>query len=246
MLKSAIEYIINLSAPHVQEINGERYSDKKLMRIQRDLVAEPLEVHTLTAVIDYIQQGIDGDVLDGATRFVLHVRDYNDVVLTRELNRDRARESLVSATDNTRAFPFGQWLSVEDFIVGAQAYFVQDDTVSKLVALVSNITDSRSVQQTDDGMTQSVTAKTGVITRGSVNIPNPVTLRPLCTFSEIAQPERRFVFRLRAGRTENDGVQVALFSADGNAWKRDTILEIRDYFDVEIPDQFKECVTILA
>lgn len=246
MLKEAIEYIISQSAPHVQTINGEQYSDKRLTRIPCELMAAPIEVHTLTAILDYIMQGVDGSVLDGDTRFVLHVQDYDRVTLTRELNRDLDREKLVTATDSTSTFPFGRWLSVEDFIVGMQAYFVPDGMVAKLVELVSNITDSRSVQQTDDGMTQSVTAKTGVVTRGTINVPNPVTLRPLCTFCEIKQPERRFVFRLRAGRTAEEGVTAALFEADGNAWKRDVILGIRDYFAAELPDQFKEFVTVLA
>lgn len=246
MLKEAIEYIINISAPHVQTVNGELYSDKHLTRIPRELRADPLEVHTLTAILDYINQGVDGDVLDGNKRFVLHVEDFNRVSLTRELNSDRDREKLVVATDGTRAFPFGSWLSVEDFIVGMQAYFVQDETTSLLLSVVSNITDSRSVQQTDDGTKQSVTAKTGILTRGTVTIPNPVTLRPLCTFSEIPQPERRFVFRLKPGRTAEDGVQAALFAADGNAWKHDAILGIRDYFNAELPEQSKEFVTILA
>lgn len=70
--------------------------------------------------------------------------------------------------------------------------------------------------------------------------------RTLCTFSEIEQPARRFVFRLRPGRSEGDGVQAALFDADGTAWRREAILSIRDWFTDKLPDELRDEVIILA
>lgn len=246
MLKEAIDRILSLSDPHIEMINGNQYADKPLTRIPNELRAEPLEVHTLSAVLDYLTSGADDNIdqTDINRRFVLHVKDYDHVVLTRELDGDRRREELLVAKDDTSCYPFGRFLCVEDFIIGMQSYFVQDETVSALVKLVSNVTDGRSVQQADDGLTQSVTAKTGVVTQGKVDVPNPVLLRPLCTFSEIPQPERRFVFRLRSGK--EDGVLAALFAADANAWKHEATLSIRDYFANELPEELRDDVIILA
>lgn len=174
---------------------------------------------------------------------MIHVEDYNRVLLTRELSTDKKRERLLHATDNTQVFPFGQYLSVENFIIAMQAYFIPDDTVSALVKLVSCVTDSNSIQQADNGLAQSVTAKTGIVTSSTVEVPNPVQLCPLCTFSEIQQPERRFVFRLRGGEK---GVSAALFEADGNAWKHEAIISIRDYFQTELPRDMLDDVVVLA
>ena len=233
MLKEALKYIVGLSVPHTFDIGDSCYTDKPLSRIPASLLASPLNVHTLTGVLDYLQQETDRGSMRGE-RFIIHVIDYNHVRLTRELNADRAREVLLEVEDSTRKFPFGTYMSTEDFIVGIQSHFVQDEMTETILRLLSNIVDSNSITQSDDGMTQSVTAKTGIVTRGAVDVPNPVILRPLCTFSEIKQPERRLLLRLRSGCRDGEGVQAALFEADGNAWKSSAILTIRDYFISEL------------
>ncbi|MCD8356275.1 MAG: hypothetical protein LUE11_06860 [Clostridia bacterium] len=245
MLEAAINKILSLAEPHTEILNDSYYSDKPLHRINNELYAKSLHVHTLTSIIDYIANGTDDNGEDAETdrRFVIHIEDYNKVLLTRELSTDRHREELLYATDDTQTFPYGHFLPVENFIIAMQAYFIQDDTTTALVKLVSNVTDSNSVQQADNGLNQSVTAKTGIVTSSTVEVPNPVILRPLCTFSEIQQPERRFVFRLRGG---DNGVSVALFEADGNAWKHEAIVNIRDYFCNELPKEMLDEVIILA
>lgn len=245
MLKEAIDRILSLSEPHIVEINGEQYADRQMTRVPRELRAEPLEVHTLSALVDYITGGCDdnSDQTDINRRFVVYIADYNRVSLTRELDGDRRRETVLEAMDNTEAFPFGRWLSVEEFIVGMQAFFVQDDTVRDLVKLVSSVTDSKSVQQSDDGMSQSVTAKTGIVTSSKVTVPNPVVLRPLSTFSEIEQPGRSFIFRLRGSES---GICAALYAADGNTWKHQAINSIGLYFKNHIPVDLAEDVIVLA
>ena len=245
MLKEAIDRILSLSEPHIVEINGEQYADRQMTRVSRELRAEPLEVHTLSALVDYITGGCDdnSDQTDINRRFVVYIADYNRVSLTRELDGDRRRETVLEAMDKTEAFPFGRWLSVEEFIIGMQAFFVQDDTVRDLVKLVSSVTDSKSVQQSDDGMSQSVTAKTGIVTSNRVTLPNPVVLRPLSTFSEIEQPQRSLIFRLRGGES---GVCAALYAADGNAWKHQAIDSISLYFKNHIPADLAEDVIVLA
>lgn len=245
MLEAAINKILELAQPNIPVLNGRHYSDKKMYRIDEELYASPLRVHTLTSIVDYITNGTDDNDESACIdrRFVIHVEDYDKVVLTRELSADKYREKLLRAADDTTTFPFGQFLSVESFIIAMQAYFIQDDTTADLVKLVSCVTDSNSVQQADNGMTQSVTAKTGIVTSSTVEVTNPVRLRPLCTFSEIQQPERRFVFRLRGGE---NGVSAALFEADGNAWKHEAIENIRDYFREELPMDMLDEVIILA
>lgn len=245
MLEAAINKILSLAEPHTDVLNDSYYSDKPLRRIDNELYAKPLQVHTLTSIVDYITNGMDDndEGIDIDRRFVIHVEDYDKVLLTRELSTDKRREELLYATDDIKTFPFGQFLPVENFIIAMQAYFIQDDCTAQLVKLVSSVTDSNSVQQTDNGLTQSVTAKTGIVTSSTVEVPNPVQLRPLCTFSEIQQPERRFVFRLRGGE---NGVSAALYEADGNAWKHEAIVSIRDYFREELPKELLDEVIILA
>lgn len=74
-------------------------------------------------------------------------------------------------------------------------------------------------------------------------MPNPVVLAPYRTFTEVEQPKSPFVFRIRQ---TGDEVQAALFAADADAWKREAIANIRDWFEQHIPQELREDVIILA
>ena len=148
MLREAIDRILALSEPHIVEINGEQYADRQTTVSRASCGRNRWKQHTLSALVDYITSGCDdnSDQTDINRRFVVHVEDYNRVRLTRELDGDRRRETVLEAMDKTETFPFGRWLSVEEFIIGMQAFFVPDDTVRDLVKSVSSVTDSKSVR----------------------------------------------------------------------------------------------------
>ncbi len=337
MLKAAIEKILSMSEPHVLEIGGETYADKKLDRIPHERTACPLEVHTLTAILDYITTGCDELEEDTDRKFIIHVADQEHVNLYHELNRDKARECLLECLDyittgcdeleedtdrkfiihvadqehvnlyhelnrdkarecllecsvspktfpfgrwlgvedfiiamqahfvpgsnvdelnrdkarecllecsvSPKTFPFGRWLGVEDFIIAMQAHFVPGSNVDALVKLVGNIVDENSVTTADDGVSQKVTARSGISLVKQIEVPNPISLAPYRTFNEIPQPESTFVFRVRRGAA---GVEAALFTADGNAWVNDAVLGIRDYLTAELPAEWQDEVIILA
>lgn len=243
MLKEAIEKIVEMAQPNIVDVHGDSYTDKRLHYVPRERMAPVLATHPLSSIVDYIVNGTDDAVEDINNRYVIHIEDFDKVSLNHELNNDKDREVLIVAKNTMATFPFGRYMSVEGFIVAMQAYFLQDDTTSELVKLVSHVTDTNSVTQSDDGTTQTVTAKTGILTASQVAIPNPVQLAPLCTFSDAEQPMRRFVFRLKGGE---DGVSAALFEADGNAWKNAAIRNIKAYFEREIPQELRDDVIILA
>ena len=217
MIKEALEYIVNLSAPHLEFRNGSHYADRTLHRIPNELTASPLAVHTLSAVRDYIESGADECAEDEDSigrRFVIHVADYDRVYLYRELNSDKARECLLEAELSAPMFPFGRWLGVEEFIINMQTHFVPTEVRDTLVQLISTVT-------TENG----------------------VSLAPYRTFTEVEQPKSPFVFRIRQ---TGDEVQAALFAADADAWKREAIANIRDWFEQHIPQELREDVIILA
>ena len=243
MLKAMIDRILDLAEPHVINIGCEAYTDKKLNHIPYELTASPLQVHTLTAILDYIISGCDEQEDDINRKFVIHVENQKIVRLYHELNSDKVRECLLEAGIEPSRFPFGHWLNVEDFIIQMQSHFVNNWAVDALIKLVSNIVDESSVTTTDDGKTQQVTARSGIALVKKEEVPNPIDLAPYRTFSEIEQPESSFVFRIRKG---DKGIEAALFTADGNAWINDAIIGIRDWFAQEIPPELRDDVIILA
>lgn len=243
MLKAAIDRILNLAEPNLVNLGDETYTDKDLHRIPFELTARPLQVHTLTAILDYITSGCDEQEDDINRKFVIHVENQKTVRLYHELNSDKVRECLLEACVEPSCFPFGRWLNVEDFIIQMQSHFVDSWAVDSLIQLVSNIVDENSVTTTDDGKTQQVTARSGIALVKKEDVPNPIDLAPYRTFNEIEQPESSFVFRIRKG---DKGIEAALFTADGNAWINDAIIGIRDWFAQEIPVELRDEVIILA
>lgn len=246
MLKEAIDRILSLAAPTITEIDGERYADRTLQRIKKELVAAPLQVHTLSALVDYITEGADEAAESEEAiqrRFVVHVADYDRAYLYRELNSDKARECLLEAEIAVPTFPFGRWMDMETFIINMQTHFVPTENCDALVALAGTVTAEDGTTLADDGVTQKVTARTGISLVKKVDVPNPVMLAPFRTFPEIEQPASPFVFRVKK---EGDAIYAALFAADGDGWKRETILRIRDWFTMELTDEQRQDVIILA
>lgn len=246
MIKEALEYIVKLGSVAVSEVNGRQYATQHLVPIPKEFNAIPLSIHTLTAIIDYITSGADESAEDEESinrRFVLHVADFDRVNLYRELNSDKARECLLEAKLSAPTFQFGRWMDVETFIINMQTHFVQDENRDMLIRLIGTVTADQGVTLADDGMTQKVTARSGISLVQEVAVPNPVELAPFRTFTEVEQPTSPFVFRVRR---DGDAIMAALFAADADAWKNEAICRIRDYFDMELPDEFKDDVIILA
>ena len=235
MIKEALQYIVDLGKVAVSEINGSQYSTGQLFRIPEELTAAPLSVHTLSAIIDYITSGADecaesDDSMD--RRFVIHVADYDRVYLYRELNNDKARECLIEAELSVPSFPFGRWMDVETFIINMQTYFVRDENRDMLIRLIGTVTADQGVTLADDGMTQKVTARSGISLVQEVKVPNPVELAPFRTFTEVKQPVSPFVFRVRR---DGDAIMAALFAADANAWKNEAIRSWLSYLQLTLP-----------
>lgn len=246
MIKEALQYIVSLSAPTMVTVNGSDYINRDMRRLPKELTASPLSVHTLTAILDYISSGADECAEDDDSidrRFVIHVADHDSVYLYRELNRDKARECLMKAECNTPMFPFGRWMDVETFIINMQTSFAPDGDRDKLIQLVGTVTADQGITLADDGVTQQVTARNGISLLKQVEVPNPVTLSPYRTFTEIQQPSSPFVFRVRR---DGDIISAALFPADADAWKREAILGIRDWLAAELPAQSQDDTIILA
>lgn len=79
---------------------------------------------------------------------------------------------------------------------------------------------------------QKATVKTGVASKADAVVPNPVTLIPYRTFLEVQQPASDFIFRMKSA----NGVQCAIFEADGGAWKNEAMDNIKEYLKNELAD----------
>ncbi len=230
MIKQALEYIVGMRAPEVLEINGETYSDKRLERICHNPKAKAIELTTLTSLVEYIKAKID--TMDD--KMIIHVSSPECVRLYSMLDLDRVREYLVEVHAQVPEFRYGRYMDHENFLIALQSKFIPNDDRELLLRFTGTVENGTVAQYGDDGVTQKATIKTGIASKGEAVVPNPVRLRPFRTFIEVEQPESAFVFRMR--QDSDDGVECAIFEADGGAWKNAAMKNIKEYLQFELSD----------
>lgn len=243
MIKEALQYIIGLQKePYIKDINGSTYTDTDLKRINHNPKAATLGMSTLTSLVDYIRGNID----TMAPKMIIEASSPTRVELYSQLDSDRTREYLVEVNANIPVFNFGEFQDKENFIIGMQAKFLDDIQTDKaLVLRFAGTVESKSVAQYgDDGVTQKASIKTGIASKSNAVVPNPVALRPYRTFIEVEQPKSDFIFRMKEGKYD-DGVQCALFEADGGAWKNVAVRNIKEYLENEL-SEYREQFLIIS
>ncbi len=233
LTREFLEKVEEMVQPQTLTEGIRTFVDKPMHMLVDEIAADtPLHTNSLSSVADYIKSNADFDALASDGRKIIHVEDEKTVWLYTEMNSFKKRSALLLASAWVSSFPFGQWLSLENFIISVQANFVADEHRDELLSFVATVKQDTGVEQQDDGVTQKVTTRSGVSLSRTSKVPNPITLRPFRTFSEVEQPESTFVFRIKA--EEGGGVKAALFAADGEAWRHDAILKIRDYFQTHV------------
>lgn len=227
MLKELAQYIVEQSKPHRERIGNGEYSDKNLVRICQP-TAKALCTSTLHSVVDYLKNDVDS-VRSG--KVVIHIESAQDVRIYHELNDDKSRESFINATPTLPNEGIGAYIDLENFGIMLRSMFVQSETTCALLKICGNIIDENSLKYQDDGVSQSVTARTGIARVEQVGVPNQVKLQPFRTFAEIEQPESEFVFRLKKS---GESIYAGIFEADGGAWKLKAIKRIKEYLEEEL------------
>lgn len=233
MIEKAINKILELSRASILDIHGRKYTDKNVIPIKSPLPST-LAVHTLSSLVDYLEKSIDS--LEKKS-LVIHVVSPVEVNLLGFLNNNNfcERPEFLSAIYEPPRFEYDRYTSLEDFIINLQAKFVPTENTAAILKVVGNVKGEQVQNFSDDGITQAVTAKSGIATVESVKVPNPVSLRPFRTFPEVAQPESLFVFRMK--QQNGNPPACGLWEADNKQWKLEAIKNIAEWLKskVDVP-----------
>ena len=235
MIKEALQYIIGLSQPRIEQIYGENYyfHNGIPMLVDGCRRCEPLAISTLTSLVDYIKERIayDFNGIGDLPQMIVHVESETEVRLVSVFNDDMARWELATVKARIPQIALNKFIGQEQFIIQMQSTFIDNPDKAIVLQVAGNVEDKTVANYGDDGVSQKATIKTGLANVEDVIVPNPVKLRPFRTFHEIEQPEIDFVFRMRNG---SDGVSCALFEADGGAWKFRAVHSIAEYLKEEL------------
>lgn len=234
MIKEAIEYIVGLSEPNIKNIGEEVYSDKSLRRISYNPQAEPIRLHTLTGLVDYVKSKFD-PLKFPATNLIIEVESPERVKLYTSLDYERTREELAVVEARIPSFQFNKFIGSEEFIINVQAKFIDDDSSDRaaILSFAGTVETGSIAEYSDDGVSQKATVKEGIINKVERLVPNPVKLRPYRTFLEVEQPASEFIFRMK---NDSFGVDCAIFEADGGAWVNAATRNIKEYLSFELSE----------
>lgn len=234
MLKEAIEKIQELveSRNKVQtiDIEGTTYTELALSPIKERIPrCDRMDFCNLEMLIENIKTELDDHNLP--LRVLVKEREVN---VYSSYDRYKDREHIFRSTAQAPNIEFNQYMSVEAMIIMLQTNFAESENRNNLIQLISRISSENKIEMTDDGMGQRVAVTKGVSVKGTIAVPPLVKLIPFRTFYEVVQPEQMFLFRI------DKNMNVALFDADGGAWKASCQCEIKkyliDYLYAEIED----------
>jgi hypothetical protein len=215
------------------QVDGELYTTRPVHLPPREPRLDPITIHTLTGLVDFINA-------EGLADLIVHVVSATEVeIVSAPEGRYRVRETYAIANCEPiigKGFRFGEYQSVEQFVVNLQAQFEPTEARAAVLRVIGNLRQEQVKTLSDDGVTQKVVTSAGISRVENAEVPNPVSLKPFRTFPEIGQPESNFVLRLQQAARDGELPKCALFEADGGQWKLEAIRAIRDYLKAEIAD----------
>ncbi len=215
MIQKALQYLISLGASEIKtDKDGVKWAHTpgSVKRVL-DPLPETLQFHTLEGMAQYITTDPDGISADR----LLNVESPTQVSLLEAIDdSDPRRVTLATAEFSPPAQRFGQYLTVEDFLIWLTTGFADSGHRADVIKLVGNLRAEKVQTLADDGFTQVAASRAGVSKVAEVEIKNPVTLHPYRTFPETVQPASPYVLRLK----EQEGaMRVALFEVADASWQ---------------------------
>ncbi len=226
MERSAIEKIVELSAPNIIEKAGFIYSDKRLEVIKQPRV-NTMNFRTLRGLVDTLKKEHD----NFASPLVVNVLSETEVEVYSAINSvDRTREIPYHSEAETIHIDFNRKLDYESMMITLKSKFVETPELLELIKLLGTITEENSSKTSDDGFSQSVVVRAGIALKAEQTIKPIVKLKPYRTFNEVDQPESEFLIRL------SEGGYVAIYEADGGAWKLKARENIAEYLRNELSE----------
>lgn len=238
MDKATIDKIEELAIQNrTVEVDGQIFSEHQLKPVYFTPCAERLTVHSLLGLCTYINNGFDGLAKDDV---MVVVSGINRAQLVSKLfGKDKSRETFIAAElCEVEEFPFGKFMTQEEFAIKFRSLFVpsEKNDTNYVLSFVSKLYGGTSVTTEDDGITQQVGVSRGMSGKFAAreSAKPIVKLAPYRTFREIEQPESEFL--LRTCLDDKNIPRVALFEADGGAWRITAMRRIAEYIAKACPD----------
>lgn len=229
MLKAMIEKIENMAGPKVYHIGEEDFASQELVRVEpKKDFPRPICLTGLDSVCKMVRN--EAADLFPEDQILIQVADYLTVKVFTTLDGEMDRYKLYTCEADTPQVRSNVFMAHEEAVVQLRSLYIPNEDLTYLLKLLSGISTESKVTSNDNGVSQTVEAKSGVALTASVEVRPYVNLQPFRTFLEVNQPESLFLLRLK------EGGNVGLFEADGGVWKLEATRNIAGYFEEHLKD----------
>ena len=228
MLKDLLNRVLELSEIRTFERDGNLYSKNNsgaVYRLRDPEQCPPTQLvfNNLSGITNYL-----GNVEYDNGKMFYAVISPTEVSLMSSPDplNENEQFTFAKAIMGLENFRFDQWHNLEEFIIQLLGRFEVTEDRDTTIEVLGKLANETVIQNTDDKFSQSVMIKTGLTTKATVDIENPVSLRPFRTFREVDQPQSDFILRYQ---TKNGSMSAALFEGDGGAWQLGAIQNIKEW-----------------
>lgn len=233
MIKEALQYLVGLKDNKTYEIEGVTFSDNQLHEVaptvyRRDRMA----FGSLDAIVKMVRTELNEYKEMVGLPVFIRIEDHLNVDVFTRTDVQEERLHPYRATCKDVEFKEG-WRDQQTAIIELKSRFLPTDDADYLLNLISRINNEQGVQSTDNGVSQTVTAKSGVSLMQTETVKPRLTLMPFRTFREVPQPESEFILRL------DDKGRIGLFEADGGMWKIEAKLNIEAYLNEKLREEIE-------
>lgn len=233
MLKAMIEKIEKMAGPKVYDIGNEHYASSNLVRIdpKKDF-PKSISLSGLDSVCKMVVNEAN-DLFPG-DQILIQVLDYRKVRIFTTLDGEMDRCWLYECEADTPRIKTNSYMSHEEAVIQLRSLYIPNFDTEYLLKLLGSVSRESKVSSNDNGVSQTVEARTGVALTANVEVRPYVSLRPFRTFLEVEQPESTFLLRL------DNGGNIGLFEADGGVWKLEATRNIAAYFEKELGELIED------
>jgi len=237
-LKAALQYIVGLGDTKTFEIDGKTYADSELKPVEEPrYYLRGVQFGSLDAIIKMVKAELKM-FTDSTYPMYIRVTDYKTVDVFSAPDDRAKREWPYSAVCEDTSFREG-YRTQQEAIIELRSRFLPTPDVDYLLSLISTINNEQGVRSEDNGVTQTITAKSGVSMLQNVDIKPRVSLQPFRTFREIPQPESEFILRL------DERGNVGLFEADGGMWKMEAKDNIMSFLTCGLREEIESGLVVI-
>ena len=245
MFEAALRYLVSLKENKTYEIDGHTYSDNSLICVTPPVYyPDTVKVGSLDAIVKMLRAEFEDicpmpeGTLAPHPPIYIHVKSPTEVSVFTRLDEYARRKYPHRAVCEDVNFSEG-WRDQQAAIIELRSRFIPTEDSEYLLGLISRIDSNEGVTSSDNGVSQNVTARSGVSLLAAETVKPRVILKPFRTFREVQQPESEFILRLdNAGR-------VGLFEADGGIWKIEAKENIAAYFRKELANEIDASAVVV-